>query len=56
MVWLWHSGRIGNKSELWLDCFGKLVERAKGRMENTDCEIVANALCGSILWTMIFEI
>jgi hypothetical protein len=44
--WLWRIGRIGNKSELGLVCFAKLVvERAKGRMENTDCEVVANALC-----------
>jgi hypothetical protein len=52
--WLWRSDRTGNKPELELGCFGKFVgERAKGRMENTNCEAMANALCGSVLWMMI---
>jgi hypothetical protein len=33
--WLWHSGMIGNKSELGLGCFGRLaVGNTKGKMEN----------------------
>jgi hypothetical protein len=51
--WLWRNGRIGNRLELGFDCFGKLVERAKGRMGNTDCEEVANASCGLLLEKMI---
>jgi hypothetical protein len=53
---LWHSDRISNKLELGLSCFGKLVvERAKGRMENTDRVAVANALCDSLLWMIIAD-
>jgi hypothetical protein len=34
--------------------FGKfVVERVKCGMENTGCEELASALCGSLLWTMI---
>jgi hypothetical protein len=52
--WLWRSDKIGNKLELEVGCFGKLVvERAKGTMENIDCEVVVNALCGSLHSTMI---
>jgi hypothetical protein len=48
--WLWYSGMIGNKSERGIDYFGKVVvETTKGTMENTDCEAVANVLCGSLL-------
>jgi hypothetical protein len=48
--WLWYSGMIGNKSERGLGYFGKVVvETAKGMMENTDCEAVANVLRGSVL-------
>jgi hypothetical protein len=39
---------------LELGYFGKLaVENAKGKMENIGCEVVANALCGLLLWMMI---
>jgi hypothetical protein len=45
--WLWHSDRTGNRQVLELAYFGKfVVERAKGRMENTSCEVMATALCG----------
>jgi hypothetical protein len=48
--WLWHSGMIDNKPKLRLGSFGKfVVETAKGRIENIDCEAVANALCSSLL-------
>jgi hypothetical protein len=49
-----HSDRTDNKPELEFGYFGMpAVESAKGMMENTDCEAVVNALCGSLLWTMI---
>jgi hypothetical protein len=47
--WLWYNGRIGIRPELEFDYFGKLVERAKCRMGNIDCEEVANATCGLLL-------
>jgi hypothetical protein len=47
---LWCSDRTSNKLELELGCFGRfVVERAKDRMENTGCGVMANALCGSLL-------
>jgi hypothetical protein len=47
---LWPSDRTGNKMELELGCFGRfVVGRAKGRMENTGCGAMANALCGSLI-------
>jgi hypothetical protein len=52
--WLWRSSRTSNKLEHELCCFGKpVVERAKGRIENTGYEVMAKALCGSLLWMMI---
>jgi hypothetical protein len=52
--WLWHSGRIDNKPELEFGCFCKLVvERVKGWMESTNCELEANAICDSLLGVMI---
>jgi hypothetical protein len=51
---LWHNDRTGTKPELEPGCFGSfVVERVRGRMENTDCELIANALCGLLLWTII---
>jgi hypothetical protein len=45
--WLWHSDRTGNRPVLELAYFGKfVVERAKGRMENTSCEVMTTTLCG----------
>jgi hypothetical protein len=44
------SDRTDNKPELEFGYFGMpAVESAKGMMENTDCEAVVNALCGSLL-------
>jgi hypothetical protein len=52
--WLWHNDRIGNKSKLGSGCLGKfVVERAKGKMENTGYEAMSIALCDSLLWMMI---
>jgi hypothetical protein len=45
---------IGNKLELTLGFFGKLVVgKAKGKMGNTGCEVVANALYDSLLCMVI---
>jgi hypothetical protein len=51
---LWHSDRTGHKLEFELGCFGRFVlERVRGKMENTGCEAVVNTLCDSLLWTKI---
>jgi hypothetical protein len=52
--WWWHSDRIGNMAELGCGCLGKFaMGRAKGRMENTGCEVMTIALCDSLLWLMV---
>jgi hypothetical protein len=44
--WLWRSGKIDNKWEFDLDCFGGLVvERARGRTQNIDGEVEPIAWC-----------
>jgi hypothetical protein len=51
---LWHSDRTGKRSEFEPSCFGRfMVKRVKDRMENTGCEVMANALCGLLLWMLI---
>jgi hypothetical protein len=42
--WLWHNGRTDSMSEVKLDWFGKLVERARDKMES-----IADG-GGSIAW------
>jgi hypothetical protein len=52
--WLWHSDRMGNKTQLKLGYFGRfVVEIERGKMENFGCEAVANALHDSHLWMKI---
>jgi hypothetical protein len=45
--WLWHNGKIGNKSKPGFDCFGGLVaEKVRGLTESIDDGAGPIALCG----------
>jgi hypothetical protein len=46
----WHNGRTDNKTEVELDCHGRHVEKARGKMESIVDGGGSTVWCGFLSW------